>query len=373
MSYHCAVGIDSNPSRPRWLPVLIVVILAGGASCTPTLGVPQVSQVAVDEETRLQREMAVSMFQARRIRLARISTRLRVDSSELCGDLVAPFYGFVARSLSDISEEYRDTVARLWRFGDQPTVELVDPGSPAEEAGLEQGWKIARINGTEVRDERGVIEAVGSADGSNLELELAGERAGQVVEIVPVMACRFPVMLEIANTVNAFADGSNVFIASGMVKFVENDEELALVVGHEMAHNILDHIGKQQGNYMAGGLLGLLLDLGAAAAGINTGGAGQSIGASLGAGVSASGFESEADYMGAYIAARAGYDVSGAPLLWRRMAVEHPGSIDGAFMASHPSTPERFVALAKTVEEIEERRAAGEPLVPRVAVEGQEE
>jgi hypothetical protein len=46
------------------------------------------------------------------------------------------------------------------------------------------------------------------------------------------------------------------------------------------------------------------------------------------------------------------------------MAVEHPGSIDGAFMASHPSTTERFVALEQTVDEIKRRRAAGEELIP---------
>ena len=75
-------------------------------------------------------------------------------------------------------------------------------------------------------------------------------------------------------------------------------------------------------------------------------------------------FEAEADYLGTYLAARAGFEISDAPLLWRRMAVEHPGSIGRGFMATHPSTPERATALARTVEEIEGKIASGQPLVP---------
>ena len=73
-------------------------------------------------------------------------------------------------------------------------------------------------------------------------------------------------------------------------------------------------------------------------------------------------YEEEADYMGLYLAARAGFDISGVADLWRRMTVQHP---EAAFVASaHPANPRRFVAINAAVAQIEAKRAAGKALVP---------
>ena len=72
--------------------------------------------------------------------------------------------------------------------------------------------------------------------------------------------------------------------------------------------------------------------------------------------------EREADYMSLYMLERAGIDSSGAPAFWRRMAVEHSGSI--RFARSHPTTAERFVSLEATHREIRAKRRAGRPLIP---------
>ncbi len=83
-----------------------------------------------------------------------------------------------------------------------------------------------------------------------------------------------------------------------------------------------------------------------------------------GGGAFSKGFEFEADYASLYIAARAGHDVKSAPNFWRRMAAEHPKSLEKGFLASHPSTPERFVAMEKTIQEIKEKQKLGKPLIP---------
>lgn len=75
-------------------------------------------------------------------------------------------------------------------------------------------------------------------------------------------------------------------------------------------------------------------------------------------------YEAEADYARLYLVARTGYDVTESPKFWRRMAVEHPGSIKGGFLATHPSTPERFLAIEQTTREIEEKRRQSLPLIP---------
>jgi len=116
-------------------------------------------------------------------------------------------------------------------------------------------------------------------------------------------------------------------------------------------------MSKRKGNVLLGSIFDILI-LGTT--GVSTGGAFGKIG---GAAYSKS-FEFEADYAGLYIAARAGHDVTGAANFWRRMAAEHPKSMEKAFAASHPSTPERFVAMEKTIQEIKEKQKLGEPLIP---------
>ena len=74
-------------------------------------------------------------------------------------------------------------------------------------------------------------------------------------------------------------------------------------------------------------------------------------------------YELETDYAGVYYAAHAGYDVSEAVDFWRRMAVEHPPSIDFRGF-SHPSTAVRSLTLEKAVEEIREKTVARSPVIP---------
>lgn len=48
------------------------------------------------------------------------------------------------------------------------------------------------------------------------------------------------------------------------------------------------------------------------------------------------------------------------------MATLSPNAIKSSHLASHPATPERFVALEETVKEIKAKKAAGKPLVPNL-------
>lgn len=64
------------------------------------------------------------------------------------------------------------------------------------------------------------------------------------------------------------------------------------------------------------------------------------------------GYEREADYLGLYFMARAGFDPTKAPEVWRRMAAEYPAAIKETFLSTHPSTPERAATLEATIREI---------------------
>ncbi len=142
--------------------------------------------------------------------------------------------------------------------------------------------------------------------------------------MVPEAACDYPVLLDKRDVVNAFADGNQIYITQGMLRFVDNPGELATVVAHELAHNMMGHRAAKETNMVAGAGVGLIFDILAAAAGVNTGGDFMRIGAEAGAGAFSQDFEAEADYVGVYLMARGGYDIDLAPNFWRRMAVIDP-------------------------------------------------
>ena len=145
-----------------------------------------------------------------------------------------------------------------------------------------------------------------------------------------------------------------------MMRFAQSDEELALVVAHETAHNIMGHIDKKFGNVLIGGVLDILF---AAATGVQT--RAFSDGAAL---VYSKEFEAEADYIGLYVMARAGLPIDAAPRFWRRMGASFPKAISHA--TTHPPSPHRFVALSNAVKEIKAKQAVGAALLPNINNKG---
>ncbi|MFQ5352545.1 MAG: M48 family metalloprotease [Candidatus Binatia bacterium] len=325
---------------------------------------PELTADLLAEEGRKQKELAVELYHRRQLRLARVARRLRVDGAGLCGGRTVPYYGALIRSRRDINEEFRDAATAVLGLGEGLTVEMVVEGGAAERAGLREGDRVLAINGEAASKREDLGRLLARVEDGRARFSVERDGTGMDVIVEAEKACAYPVGLQIQDAVNAFADGRAVVVTTGMLRFVENDDELAQVVAHEISHNVLSHVHKQQGNYLLGRILGALLDVGAQSAGVNTGRTGEALGASIGAGMASKGFEAEADYLGAYMAARAGFDISVAPTLWRRMAVEHPSSIAGGFMASHPSTPERALALEETIEEILAKRDRGEALEP---------
>jgi beta-barrel assembly-enhancing protease len=135
------------------------------------------------------------------------------------------------------------------------------------------------------------------------------------------------------------------------------------VLGHEMAHNAMRHRDRLAASTRlarAGGLIGSVL-----------------IGAVTGVGVdlyslAARGtketrltLEREADYVGMYFAARAGYDVSRAMPFWRRFAADYPAAT--YTRSSHPGSPERALNIAATADEIASKRSSQLALTPTPA------
>lgn len=341
---------------------LTLVLFAGCA--TPTTQRIKVDDVAAEIEAKKQRQIALESLVDDQIRLFRVSYPIVTRGHELCGDKTRYAIGAWFANRSAFGPEFGEAAATTYGLSDIVKVMYVMPGSPADRAGLKSGDHPVAINGWSVPVGDGALktfldtlsEVLGRGDTLVMVVQRGPERLS--LDIAPEKTCDYPVRLDGQDIINAFADGKSIIITRGMLRFAQNDAELGLVVAHELAHNAMGHLRAKTANYV----LGSILDVIAAAYGVNTRGA---FGNAAAAAYSQD-FEAEADYVGLYLMARAGLEYEQAPKFWRRMAAAHPASIRSNHTASHPATPHRFVALEEAVKEVKAKQASGTPLLPEL-------
>lgn len=193
-------------------------------------------------------------------------------------------------------------------------------------------------------------------------IEMAGANMCRALGLQEKRDCYYYFTYKSGKEINAYADGETIVVMTGMLNFVDSDEELALVLSHELAHNLLGHPDSSRTNAITGSILGTIVDIAIASQGLNTQGAFAEVGGNAAVLQYSKEFEAEADYVGLYIMANAGYDIRQAPNFWRRFSVQDPKGIYTS--KTHPSNPERFVALNKTVSEIEYKQKHRIQLLP---------
>lgn len=342
--------------------IFFLVFLSALLGCGPSLKQAHISDQAVKVEKEKQREIAFDIFLKRQKRLYEVSYPLLAAASSMNIDDAGPDGGFVVCTKDAYGKEFEDIARRYFHLGDSPIIFFVHPKFPAAKVGIKPGDRLLNYNGTVLvgksfKEIKNIFQE--NKLSKNKQITVIVERDGRFLEFKMdgVLCSKYSMVLAPSDQINAFADGKNIVVYNGLMRFTENDDELAFVVAHEIAHSVQGHIGKQTGNVLLGSILDVLI-LGTT--GVSTGG----MFGRLGGAAYSQGFEFEADYAGLYIAARAGHDVSGAVNFWRRLAAEHPRSIEKSFAASHPSTPERFVAMEKTIQEIKEKQNLGKPLIP---------
>lgn len=159
--------------------------------------------------------------------------------------------------------------------------------------------------------------------------------------------------------VNAFCmAGGKIMVYSGLVQLA-NDDELAAVIGHEIAHALRDHTAERisteaRNNSVSSALTSILGTGIAIATGVNVTGTLNSAG-QLGAEALANlpnsrEAENEADLIGLELTARAGFDPHGAINFWQKMieAQKKSGqeSASNSIWSTHPSSESRLKSLS---------------------------
>lgn len=256
--------------------------------------------------------LSLAALQAQDTRVADVAWRLQTTNAALCPGERANGVAVQARS------QFAEDVG----LGDRPVIAAVAAGSAAAKAGLRVGDEVLAVGGQATPV---VSKGAGYAPVAATEAMLGGEmlglqiRRGQVLQSLsfrPDAGCASVVQIIPGRRINAQADGRYVQINAAMMNFVTNDNELAAVIAHELAHNILKHRAKKTPSKQA---------------------------------------EYEADRLSIALVARARFDVGAVVPFWTRFEKRtSPGLFSDG---THPGTKKRLAALNAAVADFEASQA----------------
>lgn len=312
----------------RLIPLTVIASsFASGCASTATR-LPDISQPALRAESILQENTALAKQSAYSERLLTIGRKILRANRELCPKTRRDM-GVMIHTEQNYPEELRIAARRELGASADPSVFLVAPDSPAARAGVEPGDVFLRdgnpIGAESLRD---------ALDPQSVTFTIRRDSQERDVTIEPETICHSRLRSRSSSAINAYANGRHITVTTGMMEFTQSDDELALILGHELAHNTMGHIRKVVGNFILSGFATRYTRP----------------------------FELESDYVGLYYMVRAGFNPDQVEAFWRRLADVDPRSVNRA--KTHPTFPDRYLRLAAAREEILAKQSAGLQLVP---------
>lgn len=346
--------------------LLLLAVLTLVLGCGAVTKRPDIDQGEVAAEASRMYEMVVGRDQQMAKRLSDLSTPLLIGNADLCDSKTRHIIAMAVHNLEDYRGRKREAMESVYELDESIRVTLVGREGPAHIAGIREGDVILAVN--DIETPRGMaataffrvhvsplVEA-----GKPIKFSLL-RKAQKITAIVqPVLACDYPVRLVANGDVNAYATGTSITIYTGLMSVFPSDSILGVVVAHELAHNIMGHTEKKQLEYWKDIYILRVLN---EATGTNAG----SVYANFSYLESSVDFEYEADYVGLYLAARAGLDYESAPEFLRKLALDAPGAINRN--TTHPKFAARYVAQEAAIAEIHKKTALNQPLVPEMKIE----
>lgn len=198
--------------------------------------------------------MSIRTLGSEQLRLATVGYRVGEANARTCAnpEMTA---GLVLHDLTQYAANARASVSTAFSLHEGIGVLEVVPGSVGAAAGLHVDDEILAINDFPVLGATSVATTPQSyqrlANFSEtlsraLRLgpaDLLVRRQGQMfhAHLTGRLVCGGQTIVVNSSDINAWSDGRHVFVSTGMMRLTQTEDQLAFVVGHEMAHNILGH------------------------------------------------------------------------------------------------------------------------------------
>ncbi|MFC4846404.1 M48 family metalloprotease [Hephaestia sp. GCM10023244] len=292
--------------------------------------------------TENSQEAALAGLRAADLRLATIADRLMIANVALCDRRVGAT-GLVLHALAAYDSGIRDTARRVFGFDAPVAIEAVVAQSPAARAGVVADESVTAIGATAILGEAALDHARAALaaipPGGTVVLALRDAGRARTVSVHTEPACAGRVELRVTADLNAATDGLVLQVDSAMLNLIGDDDQLAALVAHELAHIILRHPERLTAARVSRGMLSIF---GRNARLIRT-------------------TEAEADRLSVVLLANAGYDPMAAARLWR----DHARALgDGGLLAgtTHLGRKDRIALVERAAEAI--APDAARPIVP---------
>lgn len=198
--------------------------------------------------------ISIRSLAAQEMHLATIAYRIGTANAAICPHREM-MTGMVLHDLTQYDRDVRPAVSRAFSLATGIGVLGVVPGSAAAQAGLQVDDEILRVGGRSIEDSsaevagsrsswrmerfQGVIEAALEAGPAELLIRRRGEL--RTLSLTGQPGCGGRLSLTNSSAQNAWSDGTHVVVTTGISRMAGSDDEIAFVIAHEMAHNILDH------------------------------------------------------------------------------------------------------------------------------------
>jgi hypothetical protein len=282
--------------------------------------------------------------------VATIGHRLAVAGADLCREH-AWLSGFTLHDLSQYGGDYREAAIRAFGLDRGPGVLALAADGPAERAGLRLDDILLATDGvplaasatpsnrtfSQVEHMLDILDRSFADGHAELSVMRGYERLD--VHVAAERGCPSRFQLIPSRDLNAHADGRYVQVTTAISQYVQNEAELAAVLAHEFAHNLLHHRARLDAAHVSRGLLG---NFGRNARLIRE-------------------TEAEADRLSVYLLDRAGYDPAAAVRFWERF-----GRRGLNFLGSptHPNWRARIALFQAEIDTVRQARAAGRTPYP---------
>ena len=333
--------------------LLIPFLLIALASCSnkstyQSLELPEVSEKDEEEEIFLQKKILINeMITASKV-LHQISWPILKKNIDICDDKGPYSLGVLFATEKDLprsdskffklflNKEIKPLYLKKYETESFPVVISVAKDSPAYKSKLLENDVILEINKKRTSSFRKKLKQ-SLAKSSLINFTILRNDKVMEKQIQGIKACNYNVQAIPASSPNAYADGEKVFITLAAIKLARTEDELAFLIGHELAHNIYHYNFKNgtEANSLAINYMDIpkLKNLNSFFL------------------ISTQSKEIEADLKGVEIAYKAGYALENVNDYWRRLSVFNPNLISSS-SSIYKSNALRAIMISKTIKRL---------------------
>ena len=223
-------------------------------SCSANVNKSYNTEVSIAEEKEIlvQKKILINEMAKASIKIHKITWPILLANKQKCKDNKKKSYGSLFADVNDLPKEDKKIFLTLFnsnidpRYFNKyqvdgfPIILSVAKDSPAYNAGLLKNDIILEINETNTQKFRKKLLFVLESE-KNLKFKILRGKKESRVNMTGIKSCSYTVQVLPSGSPNAFADGEKIFITMAAIKLAQTKDELAFLIGHELAHNILHY------------------------------------------------------------------------------------------------------------------------------------